>query len=255
MAETTEKPHQFTDEELNTLKTNIGKEYFNQGMQKGIEIHLQKAVKTFGQKTGIEVPESANAIDLLDTIWSKAKETFEKEPNEKLKEKDSLLQNLQKSFTEKEKFFNEELTKKESDFNRKLTEIGLYSELSGKIFSADETENQVLKENAKDLFLVRHSVETIEGVQVVKNSKGEIIRDNIGNPKNLNDVFNEFLQANKFLPLEKQTGRGAQNVESSGLATIKTTEEFSVYADKQGLEKNSKERDKLYAEWKKITNK
>lgn len=213
-------------------KNSFGSNRFNEGKTAMSEI-LTKEVK---KSRGIEIDSKDIDVVIDHIIELKVKETGK--PNEQIegfKTKVQELQNkLQGSITEKEKLENE--------FQSRL----LMNEVNNTLMSATPEKTKIPKQDLLTLFNSKYSVQNQDGKQVVIEGN-EVLKDNLLNPVTLKEVYNQFLDAGKYVD---KNGMGGDDYEGGSSTGFKDMDSFMKYCEKNNIEPMGSEGQKLLAEKK-----
>ena len=215
--------HFFNDDELAQLKKNEKKISYDEGRTAGEEMTI-KAIKNL---KGLDF-EGKTIDNLVNAYDSKLKVEFGKEPTEKVKEWEGKYNTLkstydtEKSLLEKEK---EQLSKQLKDHTVNANLQASIPELNG-----------IKKHYASTLFRMEYDIEDREGVLIAKKG-GEIVKDKLGSPLPVNELFTSFASDNGWL---KTPGRGAGN-EPGQSSKFKTTNEAMKYLKDNNIDPTSNE--------------
>jgi hypothetical protein len=215
--------HLMNDDEFNTLKENSKKVGYSEGKSAGEEMTI-KAIKNL---KGLEF-EGKTIDNLVNAYDSKLKVEFGKEPTEKVKEWEGKYNALKTTYeTEKSA-----LEKQTEQLNKQLKDHTINSNLQASIPEL----NGIKKHYASTLFRMEYDIEDRDGVLIAKKG-GEIVKDKLGSPLPVNELFTSFASDNGWL---KTPGRGAGN-ELGQSSKFKTTNEAMKYLKDNNIDPTSNE--------------
>jgi len=78
--------------------------------------------------------------------------------------------------------------------------------------------------------------------QIVAKKGNELVKDKVGNPLPVNDLFNSFASEQGWL---KTPGRGAGNEPGGNSSQFKSKEEAYKYMDEKGIDPMSKDGEEI----------
>lgn len=95
----------------------------------------------------------------------------------------------------------------------------------------------------KTMFMANHIVERKEGLIVVSDKGGNLIKDKVGDPVPLNDVITAYAPEWVKVKSDPEGGRGASSTEqgNTGLSGVKSEDDLESYIDNLGIDPASAE--------------
>lgn len=207
------KTNIFTDDELSTLKENIKKE----GYDDGVTVGFDKSAKKLKELTGVEV-EGKDLEKIAEAITKKANADAKIEPNTKIEELNTSLSKLQQTVTD----LTTEKQTVEDNFKNYKQKQGILSEIpTNSLGLSNETVYNEMLSNGYDF----------SGDEV--KLKGEVLKDNLQNPIKRQDVFKQFMTEKNWLKVDK-TGRGGGDEGGSGSTPV-NYEQFLEQCKAKGI--------------------
>lgn len=197
-----DKLNVFTEEEVTTLKKNE----YNSGKTAGVEI----AVKDTREKLGLKF-EGKTIDGLVEAATKKALDDAKIAPDEKVKELEGKVTNLQGTVKE----YETKLAEKESEVSGIRLNSELYKHIpqpgeSGPALGADEV-IQLMKANGYEFKQENGAVITYKG--------GKPVTDKLSNNQPINEVVTGFLKEKKLITEEGTPGgRGGGDKTPAGKA-------------------------------------
>ncbi len=227
------KVNLYTDEELTSLRENLSKEVSDEEYTKGKKVGAEQLIKELRNKEGLEF-EGKTPENLLEALKNKYSNATTDEEVKEWKERYDALKNTYE--TEKEEYKGK-IAAKERDFemfNHKQTLDSAYANIEG-----------IKPNQATTLFLSEYQPATDEsGQQIVKNGKGEIIKDKLGRPIPLGDVAKSYAAEQGWV---KEAGRGGRTETGASVGTFKNKEEAHRYLMDNKIDVDSVEGKELLA--------
>lgn len=216
-----------TEDQFNTFGTNR----FSEGKSAFSEIKAKELKETHG----IEI-DGKDIDKVIEAITAKKLKESGAKPDEWAEEK-KLLQ----------KSFNDEKEGRKSDnvsFSKKLANFEMRGEVSGLVDSTKKT--KIEKGDILDIFFLKHRNETQDGRTVWFQGDKKLQDDSL-EPLSTKDVFGSFMDERKYYV---NSGMGGEDGDKPGGANGKFTTfaEFEKYCEKNDLQPNSPEAQKLLIE-------
>ncbi len=262
-----EKSRVFNKEDFDLREANILKgandkylvELVGQAKEQKLPAQLYNAVATniissgnkkLAKEFGIELDDYSD----VNAITTAVKEKLSKVDNETvlndLQETQKALKDFTVKFEDQEKRHKLEL--KNNNINI------VYSEVLNDFPIDYETDEELTnrREVADSVFKSRYTIDVEDGKEVVKDSKGEIIKDETTKePVSIQHIFDT--EISKFVPLKKERSKGRkpgdpkENVE---MGSIKTLADFDKQMEKEDIKSHSVEYVKRLNELKKTND-
>lgn len=204
--------HIYTDEELTTLKDNMGKEGYNRGKVAGVEMEF----KEIRDELGIEV-EGKDFRKLISKYSEKVLADAKMEPNKKITDLTNDLTKLQETLRQTE----EEKKREISDLKSKFDKMEVESLVKSKITDED---TYLIYRGKYDI----RKTET--GFEIVDLKTNEVLKDKMQTPVKVEEHLNSFIESRKGNP----AGRGGTDDFSfkTGTESLKTRSEVETYCEK-----------------------
>ena len=163
-------------EDLETYVNNVSKEKSKAA--------LEIAVKEKRNELGLEF-EGKTIDNLVNAIQEKALTDAKIEPNEKIKGLQSDLEKLRTQLTEKDSAYEQ--------LQNKYKVEGQQRTINNKILESLPKEGTIIgQEEMLTLFKSKYDVSLNDEGSIVVSQNGEVLKDNLMNPKGLSDIANEF---------------------------------------------------------------
>ena len=217
----------FTNEELETLKKNVSDPEYNKGKINGVEMAVKEAREKFGLQF-----EGKTIDNLISAYEAKIKKDIDKKPNEVIEEWKTKYNTLKTTYdTEKGGWDTEK-----GILNTKLNNIDISTTLQ-----ADMPKLNGLKPNqATMLFRAEYDLEKRDNILIAKKG-GEIVKDKIGSPLPVKDLFTTFASENGWL---KVPGAGGGD-ETGGTGKFKDKAEVYNHMRSNNIDPDSDQGKKL----------
>jgi len=216
----------YTDEEFETLTTNLGKEKYTEGRTAGEEMRM----KNLKELAGIDFEGYKDPQKFVDTLKQSILNEAKVEPNKKIEENSKTIEELQGIVKSKESEYGNQIT----ELQNKLQNQQLDSILMQKI-----PDIQGLKpDQALKLFKSEHEIYSEDGNFYVKRN-GETLKDELKSPKKVDSVLSEYITENGWL--KKPDGRGADDKSGDKGLTIKDSDSFFNYLKENKIPVGSKD--------------
>ena len=213
-------PEQLTERE-DTLKTNL--------RQAGLEIGL----KEFSKAKGWEQVKNINA--LLELHKTDVLKEADIKPNEKLQQKESMIEELRGKLTALES----EKSAIENTYSQKTKTLEIESYLSSLI--PDKLEGNFTKKDYLALLKSDYSFDQSEdGKMIIKDKDGKLMQDELLNNVDPSTEVKTWFE-NKYKPVEQEPARGRANEPKpsvSSVAGITNKAEFNEYCTAEGISSN-----------------
>jgi len=217
----------FADEDIETLKRNVGLE----AAEKGANTKIEMFIKELAREQGLELTDKS-LKGLVDAVKTKTETELNKKPDERL---EGLKSDLEQLRLNKEK----ELEAKEneiSNFKEQLKRINTNNAISGYI--PDSLPDGWSKEDLIYLFNAKYSVEKNESGVFEISKDGTILKDSNLSPLGLEVVMQDFLKSKNILSKDGRGDGDATGADVSNLSAITSREQFNAYLAKQGWKSN-----------------
>lgn len=221
-----------TEDELNQAKSNSYKE--------GAVFGTEKLVKSFKKVNDLDFEgkikyDDKGLIDfdglashITNPLNEKVKSQTSK-PSEELKEWQDKYNTLKSTYeTEKGQY--------ENKVNELSSTLKNYS-IDNKLGSVIPELTGIKKEHAKMIFKSEYQIEDKEGMLIAKKGN-EIVKDKLGNPLPINDLFNTFAASNNWL---KTPGREGNNEPGASSSKFKSNDEAIRYIKENNIDLFSEE--------------
>jgi hypothetical protein len=192
------------------------------------------AVKTYAKENGIEIEDKSigsliKAVEANTT--EKIKTELGKEPNERISELEGDLNSLRTKYEAKEN----EITELNNNIQNIKNQTQIDSLINGSI--PDASKLSMDREHVSIIFNSKHTVELVDGKEVVKNSKGEVLKSDTEKPLTVSEVMNgEFIT-----PFLKSPEGGSGGSDDPGNHKQGTYEAFEKEMIDKGVNVGSEE--------------
>lgn len=185
-----------TNAELETIKTNAGKQNYIDGKKAGEEMFGKELKKL----TGLDI-EGKNAEKVISAIKAHALEEAKIEPTKQIDELKADKEKLQKNLKEAE----EKLAAETENFSKKLTGIEIEALIKGSL--PDKLANGLTKEQLYKLYKSeREFTKTDEGIALIDPATKQVIKDKKLNAISITEDLKSFVS--QFGEVDN-LGRGA----------------------------------------------
>jgi hypothetical protein len=223
------KPHIFTEDELDTLKTNVWKEASNTTLEAKIREYRKILTEKYGNEVDfINKPKTME--NLIEQAIKIGEKSSAKAPTEQLLEKEKQIKALQESVHTLEMEKSQVVDEK----NNILMEYQINSTISQAL--PKDYESTWTAEELSTLFRKNYEIIKEDNKMVVKKD-GEIVRDKkTQEPIPVDAVFNSWLET-KGAKKQSQ-GRGGDDTKpqkTSGLSGLNNMDDVLKYADENNL--------------------
>ena len=242
----------FTAPDIEVLKVNIQKSGYDEGFVAGHEMSVKEAKKKYGLETIVGKDINVFADALMEKVRKEAG-TPDKLVTDLTAEKTALQNTVQALTAEKTALTNEYATYKQSGLIRGKLELALNT-LS---IDADEALIPTQKQMYGNDFLSRHKIEIVDGREVVYNSAGEKMVDNLQNPLPLAEVVKtdavKYLKLKSGLPDGGRGGSSSQDSTtlSAELSAVKNGNDLEGYLKNKNIKLDSNEALAIFTQLKK----
>lgn len=235
------KPHIYSEDELETLKTNIKKESGRATLEMGIKEQRNFLVETFGDEFNFQGKTMENLIEAAIKAGEKKAGV---KPNEQIAEKEKMIKNLQDAVrtleTEKKQVID--------DKNNVLMEYEINSTITKSL--PKDIDTLYSPEDLLVLYKKDRQVLKEEGKTVIKKN-GEVLRDKTQEPISVETDFTNWL-VEKGVKRTAQ-GRGDGDKKQSGpkdYMEINSMGDFHKYAEENNIprDKQLEMLQKIFAE-------
>jgi len=237
--ESLDVPNLKTETEFSKLKTEdefntFGGNRFTNGKDAMEEIRAKEI--NDNNNLGLEEKDRKSLDKVMEAYAAKKLKESGAKPDEWAEEK-KLLQ----------KSFNDEKEGRKSDnvsFSKKLANFEMRGEVSGLVDSTKKT--KIGKGDILDIFFLKHRNETQDGRTVWFQGDKKLQDDSL-EPLSTKDVFGSFMDERKYY-VSSGMGGGDGNNGGSANGKFKNMLEFKEYCEKNDLQPNSEEAQKLLIE-------
>ncbi|WBC28460.1 hypothetical protein RPMD05_74 [Rhodobacteraceae phage LS06-2018-MD05] len=191
---------------------------------------IEMAIKDARNKLGLEF-EGKTIENLAKAAIEKGKQEAGIKPNEALKEKDSIIEKLQKTIEDVENDYKTKLETKETELSQIRTNQNIYSLIP------DNLDTNLSKKDLAILF--KNDVQTVEqDGKLLYKQNGEVLRDaKTQNHLSGEAVINNWLSEKNIMAKQENKGRadGNSKTKTTNLDSITTSAEFYAYCDANNI--------------------
>lgn len=191
---------------------------------------IEMAIKDARNKLGLEF-EGKTIENLAKAAIEKGKQEAGIKPNEALKEKDSIIEKLQKTIEDVENDYKTKLETKETELSQIRTNQNIYSLIP------DNLDTNLSKKDLAILF--KNDVQTVEqDGKLLYKQNGEVLRDaKTQNHLSGEAVINNWLSEKNIMTKQENKGRadGNSKTKTTNLDSITTSAEFYAYCDANNI--------------------
>jgi len=223
------------DEQLEGLKKEVSETAYIKGKDVGREV----TIKEIKKRKGLDF-EGKTVDTLIKYYDGKVLNDASIEPDKKIKELESSLDNLRNQY--------------ESDIKTKDNEILSYksevkkSKIDNKLMSIIPSNLQGIKQKqAAILFKTDNSIDLNENGDLVVMNNGEVLKDKMEKPIPINDVLNEYIIKNNWINSDGRSGGNSTSNYSSG---FKTLNDVMKHMEKNNIDPMSNEGQSLMNKFK-----
>lgn len=211
----------WTDEDIDSLKDNVGKAKYDEAKIASSEMLL----KELSRDAGLETIKDKNKF--VEAFKSKILEEAKVEPQQKQKELEEVIENLRLSLKTKDDEIN--------SIKKQFEETSLKSKVIS--YLPDLPEHVGLtKDEAMSLFFIKHK---IEGDAVIKD--GKPLKDNLERNLQLKDAVDLFVQERKW----NDNFKGRE--QKPNYSQVKSIGDFEGLLKEKGIREGSAEANALLA--------
>ena len=209
------------------LRENLIKTGYNDGKVAGEEM----TIKEIKRLKGLDF-EGKTIENLVSSYDKKVMTEAGAEPTAKVKELQSSLETLQGKYQNDIKAKEEEL----NALNGKIKQIDIDSTV---LRDAPKLEG-IKPEHALLIFKQSHQLDKEDGTGIiVKDSFGNVIKNELESPMSYKDVFTNFAKENNWLG--SPDGRGGENQHGQSNGSFKTMNDIMKHMEKENIDPTSKE--------------
>jgi len=220
----------FTPEELETYVNNNLEEAKTKSYGEGKTAGLEMFVKNQKEQLGLEF-EGKSGEDLVKALQKKFSQTESEQVNELQSDKTNLQQTVQQK--------DQQITQ----LQQQLQQRNLNEQIENMIPDG----YAMNKRQIRILFSADHSIEQNEDGKMIVKKNGSIMKDNMANVMEVQDVINGFMETSGIpkagTPSGGKAGRGGDDSGGgeSGLETITDRQSFEDYCTKNKIHPTSTE--------------
>jgi len=226
----------YTPDEVGQIETNS----FNDGKRDGFIFGVDELVDNFKKVNELDfegkaIRENAGkGIDINATTNLMTTQIDNKFKSTYTGKKDEIVKNLEESIEIKDKNFAKKI--QEAEEKAKKAENELNDIKNNNILLSNLPENISNQKGMLHHFKAEFVPFQENGKYFAKDNLGNIIKDELGNPKPLIDVRNEFIDRENYINKENLGGGGGE-----GNKDFKTADEFYTYLKQNKIEPTSRE--------------
>lgn len=191
---------------------------------------IEMAIKEARNSLGLEF-EGKTIENLAKAAIEKGKQEAGIKPSEALKEKDSIIEKLQKTIQDVESDYKTKLESKENELSQIRTNQNIYSLIP------DNLDTNLSKKDLAILF--KNDVQIVEqDGKLLYKQNGEVLRDTkTQNPLSGENVINNWLSNKNIMTKQEGKGRadGNSKIKNTSVDSITTSAEFYAYCDANNI--------------------
>lgn len=205
----------FSDEDLDSLKTNVKTASYGEGKAAGEEMRM----KELKEKTGLDIEGYKDPDTFISALQEKTLKDAKLDPDKKVLEMQQKYDALNATYQSEKTVLETKNAQLLSSISEKENDFLIHQTLPHELPNGLEKSDLLLI--VKNRFQFEKNE---EGKQVVK-ANGEAILDAVGNPKKASDVLNEFYVERKFITPQGRGGKDSKSGEGGEFAALKTGDE------------------------------
>lgn len=227
---TIEKVNVLNNDQLEEIKNNVREEQktlsYGEGKTAGQEMTIKDLKKMWGIEKDGKSPESLFKY-VNDKVATEAKVPVD----EKVKELNSSLDSLRKTYESDKENYENKLKQKEGELNS-------YKITTELIQHTPQDIKGISPKQAATLFKTDHLLEYDDTGGIVVKKEGKVLKDAMEKPFALKDVYTDYLKSNNWLGGD---GRGGGNEPGSHGSKFKTKNDLYKHMDENKIEIDSVE--------------
>lgn len=227
----------FSPGEKLMIEHNTQKQGYELGKTAGTEMQA-KELKT---KYGI-TDDTKDLTKVVELVAAKVKADSGIAPDKKVVELEGTITKLQQDLVTERGNVTKLTGEKTQIASQAELDRVVDTAINGLTIDGKPEELGAKREMLRTMFLAKHKVEIENGKTKVTNSAGQVIADNLHNPKPLGDILNDF--APSYVSLVAPGGRGegsSTTIVTGNLSGIKTKQDFDSYLQKNNIDANSEQ--------------
>lgn len=214
-----------TTNDFELFKNNVSKESYDSGKIAGEEMIVKKAKEEFG----VEIQDK-DFLSFGNALKTKIESGIKVEPNEKIKELQSDINQYKAKLDESNNKFTALVQERENE----RINMRIDSTINGAIPSDKIT---IKSDQATALFKMEYQVGFDDDGQFVKDKQGNIVKnENNLQRQTVNDLMPDWLQSNNFV---KGNSGGSGGGDDGGAGKPGTVAEFTKRMESEGLKAGS----------------